>query len=254
MIPPPEGPFRARNQDEETMTTPPTNDAPTLTLELRPLADPPADLDDVLQARASVLLNWVATGILIACHRTDDREPTPLQFIGEALPHQRLLDLAHAGIAAMALNACRAAGESTPEFEREVIAQALHRETRCPLEPARARAAVFVERVEADDDDLELLRATTREGFTHLAEALASDDDRAGRDTEALREIAIGARLMMGTVLEVLVAELDSILTDLGVDTDPARTAAYRKTLLGILENIRGEDEDLRSQTDPPQA
>ena len=242
-----------------TTPTPPGSDdtPPTLTLELRPLTDPPAGMDASDNGRASVLLNWVATGILLACHRTDDREPTPLQFIGEALPHQRLLDLAHAGVAAMALNACRAAGDATPEFEREVIAQALHRETRCPLDPARARAAIFVERVDADDDDLEFLRATTREGFTHLAEALAlNDDDDApgdGRETEALREIAIGARLMMGTVLEVLVSELEAILADLGVDTDPARTDAYRTTLLGILENIRGGDEGLTNPTDQPQ-
>jgi hypothetical protein len=238
-----------------TTPTPPGSDdtTPTLTLELRPLTDPPAGMDASDNGRASVLLNWVATGILLACHRTDDREPTPLQFIGEALPHQRLLDLAHAGVAAMALNACRAAGDATLEFEREVVAQALHREARCPIDPARARAAIFVERVEADDDDLEFLRATTREGFTHLAEALAENGERAGRDTEALREIAIGARLMMGTVLEVLVSELETILTDLGVDTDPARTDAYRTTLLGILENIRGGDEGLTNPTDQPQ-
>lgn len=226
------------------MTPPPaddaTDDTPTLTLELRPLADPPDGLSDAALTRASVLLNWVATGILVACHRSDDREPTPLQFIGEALPHPRLLDLAHAGVAAMALNACRAAGESTPDFEREVVAQALHRETRCPLGAARERADLFVDRVDADDDDLELLRATTREGFEDLAAALADRDARSA-DTEALRSIAIGARLMMSTVLEVLVAELETILTELEVGTDPERTAAYRNTLLGILANIRDQ-------------
>ena len=244
------------------MTTHPSDDdaSPTLTLELRPLNDPPIGMNDALQARASVLLNWVTTGTLIACHRSDDREPTPLQFIGEALPHQRLLDLAHAGIAAMALNACRAAGETTPDFEREVVAQALHRETRCQLEAARQRAEVFVDRVDVGDDDLELLMASTREGFVHLAEALApnADGDRNasedGKDTEALREIAIGARLMMGTVLEVLVSELEMILGDLKVETDPARTEAYRATLLGILANIRGDEENLTNPPGSPQA
>ncbi len=232
--------------------TQPTNDDPTLTLELRPLADPPIGMDDAQQTRASILLNWVATGILVACHRTDDREPTPLQFIGEALPHQRLLDLAHAGVAAMALNACRAAGDGTPDFEREVVAQALHRETRCPLTAARERAELFVDRVDADDDDLELLRAATREGFENLAAALAAEKPES-TDTEALREIAIGARLMMATVLDVLVTELETILGDLKIDTDPERTAAYRNTLLGILANIRGDEEDLTNPSGSPQ-
>lgn len=239
------------------MTAHPTDDTPpTLTLDLRPLSDPPVGMDDAQQTRASILLNWVATGILVACHRTDDREPTPLQFIGEALPHQRLLDLAHAGVAAMALNACRAVGVITSDFEREVVAQALHREACCPLDAGRQRARVFVDRVDAGDDDLELLMASTREGFTHLAEALAGNDgterdaSAEGGDTEALREVAIGARLMMGTVLEVLVAELETILGDLKVETDPARTSAYRATLLGILANIRGEEEE--NLTNPP--
>jgi hypothetical protein len=236
------------------MTTHPTDDTPpTLTLELRPLSDPPIGMDDTQQKRATILLNWVATGILVACHRTDDHEPTPLQFIGEALPHQRLLDLAHAGVAAMALNACRAAGDCTPDFEREVVAQALHRETRCPLTAARERAELFVDRVDAGDDDLELLRAATREGFENLAAALAAENPES-TDTESLREIAIGARLMMATVLEVLVAELETILGDLKVETDPARTNAYRTTLLGILANIRGEEENLTNPPGSPQA
>ena len=236
------------------MTAHPTDDTPPpLTLDLRPLSDPPVGMDDAQQTRASILLNWVATGILVACHRTDDREPTPLQFIGEALPHQRLLDLAHAGVAAMALNACRAAGENTPDFEREVVAQALHRETRCPLTAARERAEHFVDRVDAGDDDLELLRAATREGFENLAAALAAEEPEP-TDTAALREIAIGARLMMATVLEVLVAELETILGDLKVETDPARTNAYRTTLLGILANIRGEEENLTNPPRSPQA
>ncbi len=236
------------------MTTHPTDDTPpTLTLELRPLSDPPIGMDDTQQKRATILLNWVATGILVACHRTDDHEPTPLQFIGEALPHQRLLDLAHAGVAAMALNACRAAGDCTPDFEREVVAQAFHRETRCPLTAARERAELFVDRVDAGDDDLELLRAATREGFDNLAAALAAENPES-TDTESLREIAIGARLMMATVLEVLVAELETILGDLKVETDPARTNAYRTTLLGILANIRGEEENLTNPPGSPQA
>ena len=126
-------------------------------------------------------------------------------------------------------------------------------ETRCPLTAARERAEHFVDRVDAGDDDLELLRAATREGFENLAAALAAEEPEP-TDTAALREIAIGARLMMATVLEVLVAELETILGDLKVETDPARTNAYRTTLLGILANIRGEEENLTNPPRSPQA
>ena len=38
------------------------------------------------------------------------------------------------------------------------------------------------------------------------------------------------------------------------VETDPARTEAYRATLLGILANIRGDEENLTNPPGSPQA
>lgn len=239
------------NHDE----TPDPADTPeeeiTLNIGRRPLVEPLPDMDETTQGQIAALVNWVSTSMLIACNRTDDSQPTPLQFVGQALPHPKLMELLQAGIASMARNAYRASGGQSRSTCAELIAQCLHREGSCDIEPARAYAEEFLNRIDADEDEeLKTMCALTSDGFLALAAVVfgtdddTDDDERTPQqdeaDIEALRQIAVGARVIMGSVLHILIDQLDTILDDLKVETTIVQRDEYRSALIDILKNVQG--------------
>lgn len=222
----------------------------TLNIGRRPLVEPLPDMDETTQGQIAALVNWVATSMLIACNRTDDSQPTPLQFVGQALPHPKLMELLQAGIASMARNAYRASGGQSRSTCAELIAQCLHREGSCPIEPARTYAEEFLNRIDADEDEeLKTMCALTSDGFLALAAVVFGTDGEDGdertpqqdeADIEALRQIAVGARVIMGSVLHILIDQLDTILDELKVETTIVQRDEYRSALIDILKNVQG--------------
>jgi len=239
------------NHDETPDPTDPPEEEITLELGRRPLEEPLPDMDDDTRGQVAALVNWVATSMLIACNRTDDSQPTPLQFVGQALPHPSLMELLQAGIASMARNAYRASGGQSRTTCAELIAQCLHREGSLPIGPARVYAEEFLNRIDADEDEeLKTMCALTSDGFLALAAVVFGsdgDDEDAERtpqqddaDIEALRQIAVGARVIMGSVLHILIDQLDSILDELKVETSIEQRDEYRSALIDILKNVQG--------------
>lgn len=92
--------------------------------------------------------------------------------------------------------------------------------------------------------------ALTSDGFLALAAVVfgtdddTDDDERTPQqdeaDIEALRQIAVGARVIMGSVLHILIDQLDTILDDLKVETTIVQRDEYRSALIDILKNVQG--------------
>ena len=60
-----------------------------------------------------------------------------------------------------------------------------------------------------------------------------------GGDHEA-RQIAVGARVIMGSVLHILIDQLETILDELKVETTIVQRDEYRSALIDILKNVQG--------------
>lgn len=206
------------------------------------LVDLPERFDESDRRRFTDMLNWLNTVMLVTCNRTDPVHPDPLPLVlfGTAIPHPRLLELMHAGVATMADNLHRSFQGGREDFRRELIAQALAQETALPVERGRAYAGAFCDRMDrGEDEQLIELAALTRDGFH--AFALAVSDPEADGETMVgpLREIAIGCRVLMGSVLHLLIQDLESILGDLGITLEAEEVARYREMLAQVLRNVQ---------------
>ena len=206
------------------------------------LVDLPDTFDDGDRRRFTDMLNWINTAMLVTCNRVepDPTEPLPLQLIGQAIPHPTLLGIMHAGIASMADNLHQSLKGGTEVFRRELIAQALRQETALPVATGRDYAAEFCHRTDAgDDEDLATLSALTRDGFRSFVVAVAQRGDQAEALIEPLKEIAIGCRVIMGSVLQLLIQDLQSILEDLGITTSEDELERYRTSLTEVLKSVQ---------------
>ena len=206
------------------------------------LVDLPDTFDDGDRRRFTDMLNWINTAMLVTCNRVepDPTEPLPLQLIGQAIPHPTLLGIMHAGVASMADNLHQSLKGGTEMYRRELIAQALRQETALPVATGRDYAAEFCQRTDAgDDEDLATLSALTRDGFRSFVIAVAQRGDQAEALIEPLKEIAIGCRVIMGSVLQLLIQDLQSILEDLGITTSEDELERYRTSLTEVLKSVQ---------------
>lgn len=206
------------------------------------LIDLPDSFNDGDRRRFIDMLNWINTAMLVTCNRVDPdpAEPLPLKLIGQAIPHPTLLGIMHAGIASMADNLHQSLKGGTESFRRELIAQALRQETALPVATGRDYAAEFCPRTDAgDDEDLATLSALTRDGFRSFVVAVAQRGDQAEALIEPLKEIAIGCRVIMGSVLHLLIQDLESILDDLGISTSDEELERYRDSLTQVLKSVQ---------------
>ncbi|MEE2680841.1 MAG: hypothetical protein VX641_00545 [Planctomycetota bacterium] len=206
------------------------------------LVDLPGTFDEGDRRRFTDMLNWINTAMLVTCNRTEPggTDPLPLRLIGQAIPHPRLLEIMHAGIATMADNIHQSLKGGTEAFRRELIAQALHQETALPIDDGRTYAIQFCPRLDAgDDENLMTLAALTRDGFRAFILAISTTPDQAEALIEPLKEIAIGCRVVMGSVLHLLIQDLESILSDLGISTSDEELERYRDSLTQVLKSVQ---------------
>ena len=206
------------------------------------LVDLPDNFDEGARRRFTDMLNWINTAMLVTCNRVDPdpSEPLPLQLIGQAIPHPTLLGIMHAGVASMADNLHQSLQGGTEPFRRELIAQALQQETCLPVANGRDYADAFCQRMDAgDDEDLATLSALTRDGFRAFVVAVSQRGDQAEALIEPLKEIAIGCRVIMGSVLHLLIQDLESILDDLGISTSDEELERYRDSLTQVLKSVQ---------------
>ncbi|MCH2152825.1 MAG: hypothetical protein MK089_05735 [Phycisphaerales bacterium] len=206
------------------------------------LVDLPANFDDADRRRFTDMLNWINTAMLVSCNREepDDTDLLPLQLIGKTMPHPRLLELMHAGIATMADNLHHCLQGGTPAFRRELIAQALHQQTALSVEHGREYAIAFCHRMDAgQDENLMTLASLTRDGFRAFILAMTSHPDEAEKLIGPLKEIATGCRAIMGSVLHLLIDDLNAILTDLGVNCNEEELDRHRASLTEVLRSIQ---------------
>ena len=206
------------------------------------LVDLPDTFDDGDRRRFTDMLNWINTSMLVTCNRADPGgpDPLPLKLIGQAIPHPSLLEIMHGGVATMADNLYQSLKGGTESFRQELIAQALHQETALPIAAGRDYAAAFCTRIDAGgDENLTTLAALTRDGFRSFVVAISTRSDETEALIEPLKEIAIGCRVIMGSVLHLLIQDLESILGDLGITTTEDELARYRESLTQVLKSVQ---------------
>ena len=223
-------------ESEETPPPPPSGD------EHIELVDLPDTFDEGHRRRFTDMLNWINTAMLVTCNRADPSgpDPLPLKLIGQAIPHPSLLEIMHGGIATMADNLYQSLKGGTESFRQELIAQALHQETALPIASGRDYAAAFCPRMDhGDDENLMTLAALTRDGFRAFVVAITNHADQAEALIEPLKEIAIGCRVIMGSVLHLLIQNLESILGDLGITTSDDELDRYRESLTQVLKSVQ---------------
>ena len=204
--------------------------------------DLPLNFDEMDHRRFLDMLNWINTSMLVSCNREDPEEPDPLplQLIGSTLPHPRLLEIMHAGVATMADNLHQSLQGGSEAFRREFIAQTLHHQTSLRLEAGREYAIGFCHRMDAGDDtNLITLASLTRDGFRAFIQAMTTHPDQAEEVIGPLQEIATGCRVIMGSVLRLLITDLDPILTDLGVKCSEEELEQYRASLTEVLKTVQ---------------
>ena len=140
----------------------------------------------------------------------------------------------------MADNLYQSLKGGTESFRQELIAQALHQETALPIASGRDYAAAFCPRMDhGDDENLMTLAALTRDGFRAFVVAITNHADQAEALIEPLKEIAIGCRVIMGSVLHLLIQNLESILGDLGITTSDDELDRYRESLTQVLKSVQ---------------
>ena len=219
----------------------PSPEEPSGTEHIR-LVDLPEHFGESDRRRFTDMLNWLNTVMLVTCNRTDPvhPDPLPLRLFGTAIPHPRLLELMHAGVATMADNLQRSFQGGDESFRRELIAQALEQETALPVASGRDYAEAFCDRLDrGEDEQLIELAALTRDGFHAFAIAVADPEVGAESMVGPLREIAIGCRVIMGSVLHLLIQDLESILSDLGISTSDEELERYRDSLTQVLKSVQ---------------
>ena len=206
------------------------------------LVDLPDTFTEGDRRRFTDMLNWINTSMLVTCNRADPGgpDPLPLKLIGQAIPHPSLLEIMHGGVATMADNLYQSLKGGTESFRQELIAQALHQETALPIAAGRDYAAAFCTRIDAGgDENLTTLAALTRDGFRSFVVAISTRSDETEALIEPLKEIAIGCRVIMGSVLHLLIQDLESILGDLGITTSDDELERYRESLTQVLKSVQ---------------